>query len=75
MYQQKDKNKVYRFKDFSSGKGGDGVTLVHELFNLSSRGEAAHKIIEDYNQQNLTGRKDYSLQEFKQQANEGSCQR
>jgi hypothetical protein len=68
MYIFADKNKVYRFKDFSSGKGGDGVTLVHELFNLSSRGEAAHKIIEDYNQQNLTGRKDYSLQEFKQQA-------
>lgn len=68
MYVFADKSKVYRFKDFSTGKGGDGVTLVHEMFKLSSRGEAAHKIIEDFNQWNLAGNKaDYAIREFKQQ--------
>ena len=67
MYVFADKNKTYRFKDFSTGKGGDGVGLVHELFKLSTRGEAAHKIIEDYNQWSLGNKEDYSLREFKQQ--------
>lgn len=40
----------YKFKDFSSGLGGDSVELVKVYFNLKSRGEAAMKIIEDYNQ-------------------------
>ena len=39
----------YCFKDFSSGNGGDSVELVKVLFNLT-RGQAAMKIIEDYNQ-------------------------
>lgn len=55
----------YKFKDFSTGVSGDGVTLVQILFKLSSRGEAAHKIIEDYNQFVLTNSEDYSLREFK----------
>lgn len=59
--------KYYKFKDFSTGKSGDGVTLVQELFNLTTRGEAAHKIIEDYNQFVLTNKEDYSLREFKKQ--------
>lgn len=67
MYIFADKSKIYRFKDFSTGKGGDGVTLVYELFKLSSRGEAAHKIIEDFNQWKLAGNKaDYAIREFKQ---------
>lgn len=41
---------IYKFKDFSMDRGGDGVTLVQHLRNLSSRGEAAHLIIEEYNQ-------------------------
>lgn len=41
-------NFKYMFKDFSTGKQGDGVELVKELFNLSTRGETAHKIINDY---------------------------
>ena len=49
-----DRNNIYRFKDFSSGNGGDGLTLVQNLFNLSSRGAASYKIIEDYNQYVLT---------------------
>lgn len=56
----------YKFKDFSSqDKSGDGVTLIEMMFNLTSRGEAAHKIIEDYNQWSLNSKEDYSLREFK----------
>jgi hypothetical protein len=39
----------YRFKDFSSGYGGDGLNLVMHLYNLESRGKASFRIIEDYN--------------------------
>lgn len=58
---------TYRFKDFSTGKTGDGVSLVHILFNLSTRGEAAYKIMTDYNQFILINKEDYSLREFKLQ--------
>jgi len=58
----------YRFKCFSSGYAGDGVTLIQHMFKLTSRGESAHKIIQDYNQYTLSGNKeDYSLREFKVQ--------
>lgn len=57
----------YKFKDHSSGKSGDGVTFVQEMFTLTTRGEAAHKIIEDYNKYVLTNKEDYSLREFKVQ--------
>lgn len=53
----------YRFKDFSADKTGDGVTFVQEFFKLSTRGEAAHKIMEDYNQYILTNKHD--VREFK----------
>jgi hypothetical protein len=39
---------VYKFKDFSSGFQGDALELVKALFNLPSRGHAANKIINDY---------------------------
>jgi hypothetical protein len=39
----------YKFKDFSSGYGGDGLNLVMHLFNLESRGKASFRIMEDYN--------------------------
>jgi len=45
-----DKNNIYKFKDFSSGNGGDSIALVQSLFNLPTRGSASYKIIEDYNQ-------------------------
>lgn len=38
----------YKFKDFSSGIQGDGIELVKNLFNLTSRNDAATKIIHDY---------------------------
>lgn len=47
VYYMKNSGK-YMFHDFSSGKSGDGVALVLEMFNLSTRSEAAIKIIADY---------------------------
>jgi len=55
----------YKFKDFSSGKSGDGITLVQYKFDLTTRGEAAHKIIEDYNKFVLDKGKNYIPSEFK----------
>lgn len=43
----KYKNGGYVFKDFSSGKSGNHVTLVQELYNISVN-EALHKIVTDY---------------------------
>lgn len=40
----------YNFKDFSSGIGGCSVELVKVYFNIKTRGEAAMKIIEDFNE-------------------------
>jgi len=45
-----DRNGIYKYKDFSSGNGGDAISLVQTLFNLPSRGSASYKIVEDYNQ-------------------------
>ena len=45
-----DRNGIYKYKDFSSGNGGDAISLVQTLFNLPTRGSASYKIIEDYNQ-------------------------
>lgn len=55
----------YKYKDFSTGKHGDGVSLVLELFKLKGRGEAAHKIIEAYNQYRLNNKGEVNLREFK----------
>lgn len=41
------KNDGYIFKDFSSGKSGNHVSLVKELYNISVS-EALHKIVTDY---------------------------
>jgi len=56
---------IYRYKDFSSGKTGDALDLVKELFNLTTRGETVHKIIGDYNTYLLNNGDDYALREFK----------
>jgi hypothetical protein len=40
----------YKFKDFSSGLGGDSVELVKVFCDFKTRGQAAMKLIEDYNQ-------------------------
>jgi len=50
MYIYLDRNGIYKYKDFSSGNGGDAISLVQTLFNLPTRGSASYKIVEDYNQ-------------------------
>jgi hypothetical protein len=40
-------SRYYKFKDFSSGKQGDNIELVQELFNLT-RQQAVVKIMNDY---------------------------
>jgi 5S rRNA maturation endonuclease (ribonuclease M5) len=50
MYIYMDDKNVYKYKDFSSGTGGDALSLVQNLFSYSSRGKTSFKIIEDYNE-------------------------
>ena len=59
----------YRYKDFSTGESGDGVSLVQNLLKLTTRGEAAHKIIRDYNKfiSDPVNHEDYKLREFQLQ--------
>lgn len=57
----------YRFKDFSTDIAGDALHLVKQMFNLTTRGEAAHKIIEDYNQYVLNNG-EVDIKEFKKQS-------
>jgi hypothetical protein len=45
-----DNKGFYKFKDFSSGYGGDGLNLVMYLYNLDSRGKASFKIMADYDE-------------------------
>jgi len=56
---------AYKFKCFSTGRGGDGVTLLMQLLNMKTRGEAAFKIMSDYNEFLLNNKEDFSLREFK----------
>lgn len=44
-----DSKGFYKFKDFSSGYGGDGLNLVMHLYNLDGRGKASFRIMDDYN--------------------------
>lgn len=67
VYHSSTTNK-YMFKDFSTDRQGDGVTLVKELFNLRTRGEAAHMVIEDYNKYVLNNPNTKRLPDFKAQA-------
>ena len=57
----------YLFKDFSTDRSGDGTALVMEMYSLTTRGEAAHKIIEDYNTYVLSNGDAYKDRVFKMQ--------
>jgi hypothetical protein len=48
MYIYVDNKNTYKYKDFSSGQGGDALDLVKNLFNLPERNRASFKIIDDY---------------------------
>lgn len=58
-----DRNKQYKFKDFSTGKGGSAVDLVKELKNLSFH-KACQIIIENYNDFVLHNNGGYDMEEF-----------
>lgn len=59
------KTNKYCYKDFSTGKGGTGVKLVQELFNLTFQ-QASVRIIEDYNNYLLLNNGDaHKITEFK----------
>ncbi len=58
------KNKVYKYKDFSSGKGGSALDLVKELSGLSFH-QACRSVVEKYNDYILHNNGSYDVQEFK----------
>jgi len=57
--------KAYKFKDFSTGKGGDHMTLIKELYNVTYP-KASSIIIEQYNDYVLHNNGGYDVKEFKQ---------
>ena len=64
IYTNKDNN--YRYKDFSTGKGGDSISLVKELYNLKYH-QACQLIVEKYNEYVQKNKSGYIAEEFKQQ--------
>ncbi len=63
-------NNTYKYKDFSTGKSGDAINLVMEITTpkLTTRGETAHKIIEDYNSFLLNSKDGYEMRNFKKRS-------
>jgi hypothetical protein len=55
---------TYKYKDFSTSKGGDAIDLVKSIFSFSNRFDAVKKIVNDYNDFMLHN-KEYSISEFK----------
>ena len=55
----------YRFKDFSSGKGGSAIDLVKDLTELPYH-KACQIVVEKYNDYVLHNNGSYDVQEFKQ---------
>jgi hypothetical protein len=60
-----DKNKQYKFKDFSTGKGGSAIDLVKELHNLPFH-KASQLIVENYNDFVLHNNGGYDMEDFEQ---------
>jgi len=59
--------KAYKFKDFSTGKGGSAIDLVKEIKGLTFH-KAAQLVIENYNDFVLHNNGGYDVGEFKQQS-------
>lgn len=59
------KKQQYKFKDFSTGIGGDHLTLVKEITNFTFH-KSCGLIVEKYNDYVLHNNGGYDLQEFKQ---------
>lgn len=60
-------NNAYRYKDFSTGNTGDTIDFVKAFFNLSTRGEAAHKVMNDYEKWLSLNPEDNLLRDLKPQ--------
>jgi hypothetical protein len=58
-----DKSNTYRYKDFSTGKGGSAIDLVKEITQLSFH-KACQLIIETYNDFVLHNNGGYDLEDF-----------
>jgi hypothetical protein len=61
------KSKVYKYKDFSTGKGGSAIDLVKDVENLSYH-KACTIIVEAYNDFVLHNNGGYDVKEFKEQS-------
>jgi hypothetical protein len=61
------KNDQYFFKDFSSGKGGNALQFIKDYFNISTN-HAAAKMVNDYNESMMTGKKDDDIRNFQKQS-------
>lgn len=60
-----NKTKIYKYKDFSTGKGGSAIDLVKDLHGLTFY-QAASLILESYNDYVLHNNGGYDVGEFKQ---------
>ena len=61
------KSKVYKYKDFSTGKGGSAIDLVKDIQNLSYH-KACTITVEAYNDFVLHNNGGYDVKEFKEQS-------
>jgi hypothetical protein len=57
--------KIYKYKDFSSGKGGSAIDLVKDLTQLPYH-KACQQVVEKYNDYVLHNNGGYDVQDFKQ---------
>lgn len=60
-----DGQKIYKFKDFSTGKGGSGIEMVKLLHDVSYH-QACKLVVEKYNDYVLHNNGGYDIKEFKQ---------
>jgi hypothetical protein len=59
--------KVYKYKDFSTGKGGSAIDLVKDIYDLPYH-KACNLIVEQYNDYVLHNNGGYDVKEFKEQS-------
>ena len=62
-----DKSTVYKYKDFSTGKGGSAIDFVKDFTSLSFH-KTCQLIVENYNDYVLHNNGGYDVGEFKQQS-------
>jgi len=61
------KGDVYYYKDFSTSRGGNALQFVKDLFGIDTS-RAAAKIITDYNEYMMSGKREDDIRNFKKQA-------